>query len=160
MEKTSALTVCLQQLLLGGDGEWAVFGGENHGQADVVLLWGGGPSDEGQQTHRVGLRGRAESLHAEPGGEAETRGRRKRALTWRREERTVFRVWPDDESLISTPTVLYYMLAENTYGLVKGCRLTSCRPLKRGNRTKQNPKKLLKPFSPLTYGHQCQKKKL
>lgn len=32
------LTVCLQQLLLGGDSEGAILSRQNHSQADVVLL--------------------------------------------------------------------------------------------------------------------------
>ena len=80
-EVSLLLTVGLQQLLLGGDGEGPVLGGQNHGQADVVLLGGGGPAHHCQQPHRVGVRRRAEALHAEPGGVAQARGRRKQALS-------------------------------------------------------------------------------
>lgn len=80
------LTVGLQQLLLGGDGERAVFGRQHHRQADVVLLGGRGPPHHRQQSHGVRLRSRAEALHAEPGGVAQARRRRKQALPWRREE--------------------------------------------------------------------------
>lgn len=75
------LTVGLQQLLLGGDGERAVFGRQHHSQAHVVLLRGGGPADDGQQPHRVGLRGYAEPLHTEPSGVAQARRGREQALT-------------------------------------------------------------------------------
>lgn len=75
------LTVCLQQLLLGGDGERAIFSRQNHSQADVVLLWGCGPANDGQQSHRVGLRSWAETLHAEPGGVTQTWWRREQALS-------------------------------------------------------------------------------
>lgn len=81
---TSALTVSLQQLLLGRDGERAVFGRQHHSQADVVLLRGGGPTDDGQQPHGVGLRSSTETLHAEPGGVAQAWRRREQALAWRR----------------------------------------------------------------------------
>lgn len=80
---TAVLTVGLQQLLLGGDGERAIFGRQHHSQANVVLLWGSGPTDNGQQSHRVGLRSRAEALHAEPGGVAKAWRRREQALPWR-----------------------------------------------------------------------------
>lgn len=68
---TAVLTIGLQQLLLGGDGERAIFSGQHHSQADIVLLRGRGPTDDGQQSHRVGLWSCAEALHAEPGGVAQ-----------------------------------------------------------------------------------------
>lgn len=76
------LTVCLQQLLLGGDGERAVFGWQHHSQAHIMLLRGVGPTDDGQQPHRVGLRGCAEPLHAEPSGVTQAWWGRKQALAW------------------------------------------------------------------------------
>ncbi len=81
---TAVLTVGLQQLLFGGDSERAIFGGEHHSQAHIVLLWGRGPTDYGQQSHRVGLRSCAETFHAEPGGVAEAWRRREQALPWKR----------------------------------------------------------------------------
>lgn len=83
VDVAAGLTVGLQQLLLGGDGERAVFGRQHHGQTDVVLLGGRGPADHRQQSHRVRLRSSAEALHAEPGGVAQARRRGKQALPWR-----------------------------------------------------------------------------
>lgn len=80
---TTLLTVGLQQLLLSGDGQWAILGWQNHSQANIVLLRGGSSPDDGQQTHRVGVRSRTETLHTEPGGVAQTWRRREQALPWR-----------------------------------------------------------------------------
>ena len=97
-----ALTVCLQQLLLGGHGVRAVFGWQHHSQANVVLLRGGGPPHDGQQPHRVGLRSRTEALHTEPGGVAQARRRRKQALTWRTKRRNHFLICHNSFASVSS----------------------------------------------------------
>lgn len=81
---TALLTVGLQQLLLGWDGERAVFGRQHHSQADIVLFWGRGPTDQSQQPHRMSLRSRTEALDAKPGGVAQAWRRRKQAFPCRR----------------------------------------------------------------------------
>lgn len=83
----AGLTVGLQQLLLGGDGERAVFCRQHDRQADIVLLRGRGPAHHSQQSHRVRLRSSAEALYAKPGGVAQARWRRKQALPWRQRGR-------------------------------------------------------------------------
>lgn len=80
------LTVRLKQLFLGGDSDGAIFGRQDHSQADIVLFWGCGPPDDGQQPHRVRLWSWAEPLHAEPGGVTQTWWRREQALSWKYKE--------------------------------------------------------------------------